>query len=127
MDIKERLDKYDELINSTMVNLYMMSEKGQKKLTFSNLNRYDKAHLTLLNIIKNAHTMWNIEFEVKVGFWDFQWIKRNLKATGWMTRNKEANNDADIDCYSFIKAIETFADVKGYFADIYDEYYAKGN
>lgn len=124
METKDKLDKYDELINAAMINLWMISNKAKEELYFKNINRHDKAHLALINIINNTHVIWGINVKINARLFEFLWIKHKLKAKEWLQRTKE--NDG-IDAYDFIKYLETGFDAKGYFADLYDEYYAKGN
>ena len=87
---EELLNKYDEVINIIMVNLYTLS-KNDKEIVLSGIDRKNKDHLLVLRVALMAKDIYNFPLSLRIGFWDsliLNWKMRKLSRR--IPRNKEA-------------------------------------
>ena len=77
---EELLNKYDEVINIIMVNLYTLS-KNDKEIVLSGIDRKNKDHLLVLRVALMAKDIYNFPLSLKIGFLDsliLNWKMRKL-------------------------------------------------
>ena len=73
---EELFDKYDEIINITMVNLYTLTkEKGE--IIVSDFDRKNRDHLFVIRVALMAKDIYGFPLKMRCGFWD--WIALNWK------------------------------------------------
>ena len=73
---KELFDKYDEIINITMVNLYTLTkEKGE--IILSDFDRKNKDHLFVIRVALMAKDVYGFPLKTRCSFWN--WIILNWK------------------------------------------------
>lgn len=73
---QELFDKYDEIINITMINIYTLC-KDTGTIVISNLDRKNKDHLFLLRVALLAKDIYNFPLKLHIKFWD--WIILNWR------------------------------------------------
>lgn len=73
---EELFNRYDEIINITMVNLYTLC-KEDRTIVISNFNRKNKDHLFVLRVALMAKDIYNFPLELKCDFWN--WLILNWK------------------------------------------------
>lgn len=73
---EELLNKYDEIINITMVNLYTLC-KDTETIVISDLNRKDKDHLFILRVALMAKDIYNFPLKIRTDFWS--WLVLNWR------------------------------------------------
>lgn len=123
----ELYNKYDEIINITMVNLYSLSkEKGE--IILSGIDRHNKDHLYVLRIALIAKDVYNFPLKIRTGFWN--WLALN-----WRMRKLSRRVPRDKGEYNVVsvnKLLEfMYPPIKDYmghgfeFGDIYSEFYGK--
>lgn len=76
INAQELFDKYDEIINITMVNLYTLC-KDTGTIVLSDLNRKNKDHLFILRVALLAKDIYNFPLKMRIGLWD--WLVLNWK------------------------------------------------
>lgn len=76
IDAQELLNKYDEIINITMVNLYTLC-KDTETIVISDLDRKNRDHLFILRVALLAKDIYNFPLKLRIGLWD--WIVLNWK------------------------------------------------
>lgn len=76
IDTQELFNKYDEIINITMVNLYTLC-KDTKTIVISGIDRKNKDHLFMLRVALLAKDIYNFPLKMRIGLWD--WIVLNWK------------------------------------------------
>lgn len=76
IDTQELFNKYDEIINITMVNLYTLC-KDTKTIVISGIDKKDKDHLFMLRVALLAKDIYNFPLKMRIGLWD--WIVLNWK------------------------------------------------
>ena len=76
INTNELLDKYDEIINITMVNLYTLT-KEKKTIIISNFDRKNKDHLFVIRVALMAKDVYGFPLKMRCSFWD--WIILNWK------------------------------------------------
>lgn len=124
---EELYNKYDEIINITMVNLYSLSkEKGE--IILSGIDRHNKDHLYVLRIALIAKDVYNFPLKIRTDFWN--WLILN-----WRMRKLSRRVPRDKSEYSVVsinKLLEfMYPPIKDYvghgfeFGDIYSEFYGK--
>ena len=127
IDSEEQLNKYDEVVNIIMINLYTLS-KDKGKIILSELNRKDKDHLLVLRVALMAKDVYNFPLSLKIGFWDsliLNWKMRKLSRK--IPREKES--DMAISVPELLKFM--YPPVKNYlgenfeFSHIYNAFYRK--
>ena len=73
---QELFNKYDEIINITMVNLYTLC-KDTKTIVISGIDRKNKDHLFMLRVALLAKDIYNFPLKMRIGLWD--WIVLNWR------------------------------------------------
>ena len=73
---EELFDKYDEIINITMVNLYTLT-KDKGEIIISDFDRKNKDHLFVIRVALMAKDIYGFPLKISCGFWD--WIVLNWK------------------------------------------------
>ena len=73
---QELLDKYDEIINITMVNLYTLT-KEKKTIIISDFDRKNRDHLFVIRVALMARDVYGFQLKMRCSFWD--WIILNWK------------------------------------------------
>ena len=77
---QELFNKYDEIINITMVNLYTLSkEKGE--IIISDFDRKNKDHLFVIRVALMAKDIYGFPLKMRCSFWNWiilNWKKRKL-------------------------------------------------
>lgn len=125
-DQKELFNKYDAIINITLVNFYSLG-KDKRELILSGIDRKNKDHLYILRTALLAKDVHNFPLKLKAGFWN--WLVLNWRLRK-LSRHipREKNFDAEsIDAQALIDFMycglkETMGeDFK--FADIYNAFY----
>lgn len=76
IDTQELFNKYDEIINITMVNLYTLC-KDTKTIVISGIDRKNKDHLFMLRVALLAKDIYNFPLKMRIGLWD--WIVLNWR------------------------------------------------
>lgn len=76
IDTQELFNKYDEIINITMVNLYTLC-KDTKTIVISGMDRKNKDHLFMLRVALLAKDIYNFPLKMRIGLWD--WIVLNWR------------------------------------------------
>lgn len=125
-DTEEMLNKYDEIINITMVNLYTLC-KDEGKIVLSQFNRKNKDHLFILRVAMLAKDIFNMPLEVEVDFWDklvLNWNARKIsrRIRRWNEEGKAIYVNEMIDF--MYKPIREYMGYTFRFGDIYDQFYA---
>lgn len=73
---EELFDKYDEIINITMVNLYTLTkEKGE--IIISDFDRKNRDHLFVIRVALMAKDIYGFPLKMRCSFWN--WIVLNWK------------------------------------------------
>lgn len=73
---EELFDKYDEIINITMVNLYTLTkEKGE--IIISDFDRNNRDHLFVIRVALMAKDIYGFPLKMRSSFWN--WIVLNWK------------------------------------------------
>ena len=62
---EELLNKYDEVINIIMVNLYTLS-KNNEEIVLSGLDRKNRDHLLILRVALMAKDVYNFPFSLRI-------------------------------------------------------------
>ena len=75
-NIDELLDKYDEIINITMSNIYTLC-KNDGEIIISNLDRKNKDHLFILRVALLAKDIFNFPLKIQTSWWN--WLILNWK------------------------------------------------
>ena len=124
---EELLNKYDEVINIIMVNLYTLS-KNSEKIVLSGLDRKNRDHLLILRIALMAKDIYNFPLSLKIGFWDslvLNWKMRKLSRR--IPRAKEHDDAIYIpELLEFMYLpIRTYLGEYFEFAHIYNAFYGK--
>lgn len=73
---EELFDKYDEIINITMVNLYTLT-KDKGEIIVSDFDRRNRDHLFVIRVALMAKDIYGFPLKMSCGFWD--WIALNWK------------------------------------------------
>lgn len=76
IEAQELLDKYDEVINITMVNLYTLC-KDTGTIVLSDLDRKNRDHLFILRVALMAKDVYGFPLKIRTGFWN--WLVLNWK------------------------------------------------
>ena len=127
IDNEEQLNKYDEVVNIIMINLYTLS-KGKGKIILSDLDRKNKDHLLVLRVALMAKDIYNFPLSLKIGFWDsliLNWKMRKLSRK----IPREKKTDVAISIPELLKFM--YPPVKSYlgenfeFSHIYNAFYRK--
>lgn len=77
---EELLNKYDEVVNIIMVNLYSFS-KDKEKIILSEIDRKNKDHLLILRVALMAKDIYNFPLYLNTGRWNsfvLNWRMRKL-------------------------------------------------
>ena len=124
---EELLNKYDEVINIIMVNLYTLS-KNNEKIVLSGLDRKNRDHLLILRVALMAKDIYNFPLSLKIGFWDsliLNWKMRKLSRR--IPRAKESCDAIYIpELLEFMYfPIRTYLGEHFEFAHIYNAFYGK--
>ena len=127
IETEELFNKYDEVINIIMVNLYTLS-KDSRKIVLSGLDRKNRDHLLILRVALMAKDIYNYPLSLKIGFWDsliLNWKMRKLSRR--VPREKKLDNEISIpELLEFM-----YPPVKEYigedfkFSNIYNAFYRK--
>lgn len=72
----ELFDKYDEIINITMSNIYTLC-KDDGEIIISNLDRKNKDHLFILRVALLAKDIFNFPLKIQTSWWN--WLILNWK------------------------------------------------
>lgn len=127
INAKELFNKYDEIINVTMVNLYTLS-KGRGEIVLSDLDRNNKDHLFILRVALLAKDVYNFPLKIKTSFWNWfvlNWRMRKLTHRVPRAKNEEIN----VDVYDLIHFM--YGPIREYmgqdfkFENIYNQFYRK--
>ena len=124
---EELFNRYDEIINITMVNLYTLC-KDTETIVLSDLDRKNRDHLFILRVALLAKDIYNFPLKMRIGFWDslvLNWRMRKLtrKVPRELEPGPSVNVTGLIDfMYPHIRAFmgEDFE-----FAHIYNAFYGK--
>lgn len=124
---EELLNKYDEVINIIMVNLYTLS-KDNKKIILSEIDRKNKDHLLILRVALMAKDVYSFPLYLNINQWDsliLNWRMRKLS-------HKIPRTSEITDSISIPTLLEfMYPPVKNYlgedfkFANIYKAFYGK--
>ena len=79
-ELNYKFDRYDEIINITMVNLYSLS-KARNEIVLTNIDRKNKNHLYLLRIALIAKDAFNFPLKIKTGFWNWLCLNWRMRIT----------------------------------------------
>ena len=124
---EELLNKYDEVINIIMVNLYTLS-KNSEKIVLSGIDRKNKDHLLVLRVALMAKDIYNFPLSLRIGFWDsliLNWKMRKLSRR--IPRSKEtggAINVPELLEFMYIP-IRQYLGEYFEFGNIYSAFYGK--
>lgn len=126
-DVDELYNKYDEVINIIMVNLYTLS-KDAKKIVLEGINRKNEDHLLVLRVALMAKDIYGFPLALDVGFWDsFVLNWRARKITRHIPREKDSKIAISVpEMVNFMyDPIREYLGKNFKFADIYDAFYRK--
>lgn len=126
-EMDELYNKYDEIINITMVNLYTLS-KNKGEIVLSNIDRKNKDHLYILRVAMIAKDVYNFPLKLHTSFWNWLCLNwRIRKLSRRVPREKSEENLIDatrlIDFMREPICEHMGADFK--FGDIYNAFYRK--
>lgn len=76
ISVEELYNRYDEIINITMVNLYTLCKDAQT-IVISDFNRKNRDHLFILRVALLAKDVYGFPLKLRAGLWD--WIVINWK------------------------------------------------
>lgn len=130
---QELLDKYDNIINVALVNIYTLS-KEKEKIVLTNFDRKNKDHLLFLRVALLAKDIYNFPLSLDVNIIDsfvLNWKMRKLSRHVPRVSKEEREGlvigqVVDVEglaefMYPFAKE---FVDDKTFkFSHIYDEFY----
>ena len=124
---EELLDKYDEVINIIMVNLYTLS-KNNKKIVLSGIDRKNRDHLLVLRVALMVKDIYNFPLSLRIGFWDsliLNWKMRKLSRK--IPRNNEIGGVIYVpDLLEFMYIpIRQYLGEHFEFGNIYSAFYGK--
>ena len=124
---EELLDKYDEVINIIMVNLYTLS-KNNKKIVLSGIDRKNRDHLLILRVALMVKDIYNFPLSLRIGFWDsliLNWKMRKLSRK--IPRNNEVGGAIYVpDLLEFMYIpIRQYLGEHFEFGNIYSAFYGK--
>lgn len=124
---EELLNKYDEVINIIMVNLYSFS-KDKEKIILSEIDRKNKDHLLILRVALMAKDVYNFPLYLNTGRWNsfvLNWRMRKL------SRRIPRTNET-VGCVSIPAMLEfMYIPIRQYlgehfeFGNIYNAFYGK--
>lgn len=124
---EELLNKYDEVINIIMVNLYSFS-KDKEKIILSEIDRKNKDHLLILRVALMAKDIYNFPLYLNTGRWNsfvLNWRMRKL------SRRIPRTNET-VGCISIPAMLEfMYFPIRQYlgehfeFGNIYNAFYGK--
>ena len=126
-EINYKFDRYDEIINITMVNLYTMS-KNKGEIVLTNIDRKNKDHLYLLRIALIAKDAFNFPLKIQTSFWKWlclNWRMRKLSRRVPRVKNREDVVDVQRLLDFMYNPIAEHMGNDFKFADIYDAFYRK--
>lgn len=126
-EMNELYNKYDKIINITMVNLYTLS-KDKNEIVLSNIDRKNKDHLYILRIAIIAKDIYNFPLKLHTSFWNWfclNWRMRKLSRR--VPREKGEENLIDTaQLIDFMREpISEYMGVDFKFGDIYNAFYRK--
>jgi hypothetical protein len=126
-ETEELFNKYDEVINIIMVNLYTLS-KDDKKIVLSGLDRKNRDHLLILRVALMAKDIYNYPLSLKIGFWDsliLNWKMRKLSRR--VPREKKLDNEISIpELLEFMyPPVREYIGEDFKFSNIYNAFYRK--
>lgn len=125
VNAQELFNKYDAIINITMVNLYSLS-KGKREIILSNIDRKNRDHLFILRVALLAKDIYNFPLKLETGFWNWlvlNWRMRKLSRR--VLRVKDSGTLIDVQNlidFMYITFKETI-DENFEFAHIYNQFY----
>lgn len=127
INMNELFNRYDEIINITMVNLYTLC-KDSGKIILYGLDRKNKDHLFILRVALLAKDIYNFPLELNVDFWD--WIVLNWKMRKLSRRVPRYTGDypnvSVIEMIGFMyRPIREYVGADFKFEDIYNQFYRK--
>lgn len=118
------MEKYDELCNISMINLYTLSKK-EKKIKLSNFDFKNKKHLYLLSIAKILNTLYGYKICIQSNFVDY--IKYKIKHMNKYIKYKRKMLNG-IEINSFLNHITTAQKLdENIWIDIYNVFFKGGN
>ena len=125
VNARELFDKYDEIINITMINMYTLS-KDKGEIVLSGINRKDRNHLYILRVALLAKDVYNFPLKIQTGFWNWlclNWRMRRLSRR--VPRVKEYENPIEVQrLIGFMQnPISEYMGKEFKFADIYNQFY----
>ena len=130
LDIKsneELYDKYDEIINITMVNLYSLTKEA-KKIALTGFDRENKDHLFFLRVALLAKDIYGYPLEIDAKFWDrlvLNWKMRKISRRVPKYEGVGACvNISDLAQFMY-EPIRAYLGESFKFADIYTAFYGK--
>jgi hypothetical protein len=122
---QELFNKYDAIINITMVNLYSLS-KGKREIILSNIDRKNRDHLFILRVALLAKDIYNFPLKLETDFWNWlvlNWRMRKLSRR--VPRVKDSGTLIDVQNlidFMYVTFKETI-DENFEFAHIYNQFY----
>ena len=97
INAQELFNKYDEVINITMVNIYTLT-KEHKKIILSGIDRKNYDHLFILRVALLAKDIYGFPLELSINFWDsvvLNWKMRKLSRRVPRAKEEYANVDVN--------------------------------
>ena len=126
-ELNYMFDRYDEIINITMVNLYSLT-KARNEIVLTNIDRKNKNHLYLLRIALIAKDAFNFPLKIKTGFWNWLCLNWRMRKLSRKAPRVKEYDDA-IDAQRLLDFMyNPIAEHMGHdfkFADIYEAFYRK--
>lgn len=125
VNAQELFNKYDAIINITMVNLYSLS-KGKREIILSNIDRKNRDHLFILRVALLAKDIYNFPLKLETGFWNWlvlNWRMRKLSRR--VPRVKDSGTLIDVQNlidFMYVTFKETIGE-NFEFAHIYNQFY----
>ena len=125
INVEELYNKYDEIINITMVNLYTLS-KDKGEIVLSDIDRNNRDHLFVLRVALMAKDIYNFPLKLRTSFWNWlvlNWRMRKLSRR--IPRQKEMISAINVPgLIEFMYApIQAYMGENFKFEHIYNQFY----
>lgn len=125
INAEELFNKYDEIINITMVNLYTLS-KDKGEIILSDIDRNNKDHLFILRVALMAKDIYNFPLKLRTNFWNWlilNWRMRKLSRR--VPRQKEVISAVNVPgLLEFMyEPIQSYMGENFKFEHIYNQFY----
>ena len=126
-ELQELYNKYDEIINITLVNLYTLS-KEKNEIILSGIDRNNKDHLYVLRIALIAKDVYGFPLKIRTDFWNWlclNWRLRKLSRRVPKDRSNYEVTSVDELLEFMYPYLKEYMGEEFKFGNIYDTFYGK--